>query len=786
MLLNYFKIAWRNLLRNKAFSLINILGLAIGMACTLLIILWVYNEYAWDRTHKNYGHIYHVLSNRDFNGEISTGRDMMYPLAKAAKEQIPEVEYATIVSFGETRLFSVGDKKINKQTITVSPDFFQVFTFETLLGDKDAAVKDPDALILTESTAKALFGHINVIGQAVEVGNTRTAFVKAVLKDVPRNGTLQFEGVVPFNPSSPHIKEAENDWVNCGNRVFIKTIDGASIASVEQKVLRLVRERTEGDNPTTRGSIILHPMSKWRLYSDFEGGKNVGGRIEYVNLFTWVAVIILIIACVNFMNLSTARSEKRAKEVGIRKTLGSERKQLFWQFMVESILLAFIAFLLATIIVYTVLPSFSTLLNEEIQVPYTSPKTWIFIAVLIMLTGILAGSYPAIYLSGFNPTKVLKGTFLPGKQALVPRKVLVTFQFIISIVLISATLIVYQQIQHVKSRDWGYDQNNLIMVNSSADSDKNFEALKNDLLASGKVASVSRTSRPITNIYMSTSGIRWVGAPPSENLIIGFVFADDDFARTVGTKVIEGRDFRAGDSNTVLFNKAAVETMGLKDPVGKTISWAGKDRMIVGVIDNMVMTSPYALSDPLMVGYEHRWSGHLNIRLAANDNVSQAIQAIETIYKKYSSEYPFEYRFVDEDFARKFLDEQLIGKLSVVFASLAIFICCLGLFGLVASTIERRKKEISIRKVLGASVQHLLFLMSKEFLLLISIAFMVAIPAAWWAMNKWLESYAYRIQVNLAVFFLVGVFVLLIALVTIALNASRAALKTPVTSLRNE
>lgn len=786
MLLNYFKIAWRNLLRNKTFTLINISGLAIGMASTLLIILWVYNEYAWDRTQKNYDNIYHVLANRDFNGDINTGQDMMFPLAKAAKENIPEVQYATIVSFGETRLFSVGDKKINKRTITVSPDFFKVFTFETLLGDKEAAVKDPDALILTESTTKALFGHINVIGQAIEVGNSRTAYVKAVIKDVPRNGTLQFEGVIPFNHSSPEIKEAESDWVNCGNRVFFKTVDGAVAKHIEQKVLKLVRERTEGENPTTRGSIILHPMSKWRLYSDFEGGKNVGGRIEYVNLFTWIAIIILIIACVNFMNLSTARSEKRAKEVGIRKTLGSERKQLVLQFIAESVLLSFIAFLLACIIVYSVLPAFSTLLNEEIHVPYASHYMWLFTATLILLTGILAGSYPAIYLSGFNPVKVLKGTFLPGKQALMPRKVLVTFQFIVSIVLISATLIVYQQIQHVKNRDWGYDQNNLIMVNSSADSDKSFEALKNDLLASGKVVAVNRTSGPITNIFMSTSGISWIGAPPSENLVIGFVFAGDDFAKTVGTSVVEGRDFRAGDSNTVMFNKAAIETMGLKNPVGKTVNWAGRDRTIVGVIDNMVMTSPYAPSDPLMVGYEYRWSGRINIRLAETANVNQALQTIESIYKKYSNEYPFEYRFVDEDFATKFLDEQLIGKLSVVFAGLAIFICCLGLFGLVASTIERRKKEISIRKVLGASLQHLLFLMSREFLLLISVAFMVAIPAAWWAMNKWLESYAYRIQINIAVFFLVGFLVLVIALMTIALNASKAALKTPVISLRNE
>jgi ABC-type antimicrobial peptide transport system permease subunit len=786
MLFNYFKIAWRNLLRNKAFSFINISGLAIGMASTMLIFLWVYNERSWDKTHENYNNIYHVLANRDFNGQITTGQDMMYPLAKAAKENIPGVQFATIVSFEETKLLSVGDKKINRNTLTVSPDFFNVFTFNTILGDKEAAVKDPNALILTESTAKALFGHTNVIGQAVEVSNKRTAFVKAVIEDAPRNGTLQFEGLVPFNSSSPEIKEAENEWVNCGNRIFFKTINDASVSQMEQKVLQLIKERTEGDNPTTKGSVILHPMEKWRLYSDFEGGKNVGGRIEYVNLFTWIAVIILVIACVNFMNLSTARSEKRAKEVGIRKTLGSERSHLFWQFMAESVLLALFGFVIAVAIVLPICPAFSALLNEDIVIPFASPYTWLFVVGMVLITGLLAGSYPAIYLSGFNPVKVLKGTFLPGKQAMLPRKVLVTSQFIVSIVLISATLIIFQQLQFVKNRNWGYDQNNLIMVNSTADTDKSYESLRNDLLASGQVAAVNKTSAPITNVYMSTSGINWKGAPPSSNLVIGFVFAGENFASTLGTKVISGRDFKAGDSNTVMFNKAAIETMGLKDPVGKTINWAGKDRLIVGLIDNMIMTSPYAPSDPLMVAYEDRWSGRLNIRLVPEADISRALAVVENIYKKYSSEYPFEYRFVDEDFAQKFTDEQLIGKLSIIFAGLAIFICCLGLFGLVASTIERRKKEIGIRKVLGASVQQLLYLMSKEFLLLVAIAFFVAIPTAWLGMNKWLENFAYRINIHLSLFFLVGLLILLIALITVALNASKAALKTPVTSLRNE
>ena len=786
MITNYFKLAWRNLFSNKGFSLINIAGLTIGMASTMLILLWVYSEKTWDSTNKNYDNIYHVMCNRNFNGEINTGQDMMYPLPKAAKAAFPEIANSAIVSFGNTTLLSVGEKRINKQTLNVSPEFFEIFTYATLQGNAAQAVKDPDALILTESTAKALFGNANVVGQQVEVNNGRTAIVRAVIQDAPHNSTLQFDGLIPFNPSAPNIKESENDWVNCGNRVFFKTKDGVNIAGLEKKVLQLIKDRTDNENPTTRGNIILHPMNKWRLYSEFKNGFNVGGRVEYVHLFSWIAVIILIIACVNFMNLSTARSEKRAKEVGIRKTLGSVRSQLLLQFIAESMLLSLIAFVFAALIVYACIPSFSSLLNVDITVPYAHPLTWVFAVGIIVVTGVIAGSYPAFYLSGFSPVKVLKGTFLPGKQALLPRKILVTSQFIASIIFISATLIIYQQLQYVKDRDFGYDQDFLITVNSSKDTDKGFDAFKNDLLQSGAVTAVNRTSGPITDIFMATSGITWTGAPNNANLVIGFLFSYSDFAKTLKVDVLEGRDFNTGDSNKVLFNKEAIKVMGLKSPVGSKITWAGKERTIVGVIDNMVMTSPYAPADPLMVVYEDKWSSKTNIRLNDRADIKQSLAKVENIYKKYSSEYPFEFRFVDDVFNQKFANEQLIGKLSVIFAGLAIFVCCLGLFGLVASSIERRKKEIGIRKVLGATIRSLLLLMSKEFLMLVALAFLIAIPAAWWAMNKWLQNYAYRVDVGFGVFALVGIIILVIALVTVSLNASKAALTSPVKTLRNE
>lgn len=785
MLKNHLIVAWRNLLRNKSFSVINLAGLTIGMAATMLILLWVYTEKSWDKQYKKYHSTYHVMSNRNFNGEINTGPDMMFPLARTAKASLPEVENAAVVSFPNRVIFTVGDKILTKNALSTTTDFFNIFSFDFVEGDA-SAIQDPDALIFTESTAKAFFGNTPAVGKTVKVNNDRNAMVKAVVKDIPAASTIQFEALIPFNPSSKSVQDAEQEWVNCGDRVFITTRAGTNIASLEQKMLQLIKTNTKGENPTTRGSVILHPMEKWRLYEEFKGGKNTGGRIQYVSLFIWIALIILAIACVNFMNLSTARSEKRAKEVGIRKTLGSGRAQLLIQFMTESLLLSITAALLAMGLVYALLPLFSQLLNQPIRIPYQEPVVWLTLAGITVITGLLAGSYPAFYLSGFQPVKVLKGSFLPSRGVLLPRKILVTGQFIVSIVLVSATLIIYQQLQYVKKRDLGYSPNNLITINGSPATDKSFEALKNDLMQTGMVAAVNRTSTPPTDIFGFTSGVKAVNAPASNNLIIGFMFTDVDLTKTLNARIVAGRDFRQGDSLGVIFNKEAIKLMGLTNPIGAPVTWAGRNMEIVGVVDNMVMGSPYESAAPLMFKYENKWSRYLNVRLTDKADARKAVASIENIYKKYSPAYPFEFRFVDDAFNEKFNTEQLISRLSVIFAGLGIFICCLGLFGLVSSSIERRKKEIGIRKVLGANLQQLLLLLSKEFLYLVAIAFLIAIPAAWWAMHRWLENFSYRTSISLVVFLLVGVGMLLIALATVSMNATKAALTNPVKTLRSE
>lgn len=785
MLKNHLIVAWRNLLRNKSFSAINLAGLTIGMAATMLILLWVYTEKSWDKQYKKYHSTYHVMSNRNFNGEINTGPDMMFPLARTAKASLPEVENAAVVSFPNRIIFTVGDKILTKNTLNTTTDFFNIFSFDFVEGDA-SAIQDPDALVFTESTAKAFFGNTPAVGKTVKVNNDRNAIVKAVVKDIPASSTIQFEALIPFNPSSKSVQAAEQEWVNCGDRVFITTRAGTNIASLEQKMLQLIKTNTKGENPTTKGSLILHPMEKWRLYEEFKDGKNTGGRIQYVSLFIWIALIILAIACVNFMNLSTARSEKRAKEVGIRKTLGSGRAQLLIQFITESLLLSITAAILAMGLVYALLPLFSQLLNQPIHIPYQEPVLWLILAGITVVTGLLAGSYPAFYLSGFQPVKVLKGSFLPSRGVLLPRKILVTAQFIVSIVLVSATMIIYQQLQYVKKRDLGYSPNNLITINGSPATDKSFEAIRNDLMQTGMVAAVNRTSTPPTDIFGFTSGVKAVNAPASNNLIIGFMFTDVDLTKTLNARIVAGRDFRLGDSLGVIFNKEAIKLMGLTNPIGAPVTWAGRNMEIVGVVDNMVMGSPYESAAPLMFKYENKWSRYLNVRLTEKADPRKAVASIETIYKKYSPAFPFEFRFVDDAFNEKFNTEQLISRLSVIFAGLGIFICCLGLFGLVSSSIERRKKEIGIRKVLGANLQQLLLLLSKEFLYLVAIAFLIAIPVAWWTMHRWLENFSYRTSISLLVFILVGVGMLLIALATVSMNATKAALTNPVKTLRSE
>ena len=639
----------------------------------------------------------------------------------------------------------------------------------------------PDALILTQSTAKALFGNDEAMGKVVKLDNNFDVKVTGVIEDVPEASTMQFDFITPFN----YDPQAAEDWVNCYTQLFIQTQGNINADALGKGFTNLVKKH----DPNVNGHFFLHPMSKWRLYSDFKDGKNVGGMIEYVKLFTIIAIIILLIACVNFMNLSTARSEKRAKEVGIRKTLGSAKIQLMLQFFTESMILTFAAFILSIGLVYILLPAFNSMVNKHLALHLNEASFWLTAVGILLFTGFLAGSYPAIYLSSFNPVKVLKGTFLPGKKAVMPRRVLVVLQFITSILLISSTIVIYQQIQHVKNRDIGYNPNNLVMVPaSSPDVDKNYTVIKQELLKTGLIKNVTGSSAPVTAIYNYSPAPDYAGKPANNNLIVAALGVTENFANTIGMKMVQGSDFRGlpADSGYMILNEAAVKTMGLKNPIGMKMNFFGRDFTLNGIAANVVMADPYKPVAPLMMLYRPQGINFVSIRLNDGVQPQTALKGIENIFKTYNPSFPFEYQFADQEFGKKFITEDLIGKISFVFAALAIFICCLGLAGLASFTIEKRFREIGVRKVLGASVQQLLLLISKEFLKLVGIAFLIAVPVTWWAMTNWLQHYEYRINISLWLFAIVGVFVLLLTLVIVSLNTIKAAVANPVKSLRTE
>jgi putative ABC transport system permease protein len=784
MIKNYIKIAWRNLIRNKGFSLTNILGLTIGMTCSIFIFLWVKDEVSFDKFHTNHKDIYQIMATRDFKNNIFTDPNMAFPYAGALEGSNAQIVRAVMTTHQESHLIEYGDTKIKKDLYQVTNGFFSMFSWKFIKGNAATAISDPKSIVITASAAKSFFGDNDPINKVVKIDNQENYKINAVVADPPGNSTFKFDFIVPFDFTSADTKSRMNEWYNSSNSVFIQTTPGANMAAVDKFVDQVKHQHATNDKIST---YFTFPLDKWHLYSEFKDGKNVGGMIEYVRLFTIIALIILLIACVNFMNLSTARSEKRAKEVGIRKTLGSGKKQLITQFFFESIILALIAFILSVAAVYLLMPLFNTLVTKNLHLAIFETYFIVGAIFIILFTGVVAGSYPALYLSSFNPVKVLKGTFAAGKSAVLPRRILVVGQFVISILLISATIIVYQQIQHIKDRKIGYNPDNLIMVPSSGDIDKNYAAITQELTNTGLIASVTRTSAPITQIWWKSPSPDYDGKPADASIIFSGLSTDVGFTKTMGVKILQGRDFNAtpGDSSVMLLNKAAVDAMHLKNPIGMEMRY-GRKYTVVGVIDNIVMASPYDPVDPLMVYYNPNGSSMVSMRLKDGVQPQKAIKAMEATFKKFNPQNLFEYQFVDQEFGKKFLTEELISRITNIFAGLAIFICCIGLAGLASFTIEKRFREIGVRKVMGASVRQLLMLISTEFLKLVLIAFVIAVPLTWWFMNNWLQKYTYHINISIWLFAVVGALILLLTLVVVSLNTLKAATANPVKSLRSE
>ncbi|UFH52457.1 ABC transporter permease [Spirosoma sp. KNUC1025] len=804
MIRSYLTIAFRNLLKNKSYSAINIGGLAVGMAVAMLIGLWIKDELSANKHHKNYETLYEVKLNQTFDGKRGTQDAIPFPLGEELKTNYPDFKGVAMYERSEgNRSLVVGNQKFIKHGMYIGDEAIDMFSLNILNGPKNP-LKEPYSIVLTDETALALFGNQDPIGKIVRLDNAVDLKVTAVLAKQPHNATLQFDYLLPW-----HLQEARYDWVrnyaktdwrNNDWGVFAQLKDGIDPAQTNAKIKNVILTHLSPSDPTSRNQvkpeIFLHPMAKWRLYSEFTDGKNTGGFIQYVRVFGIFGLFILVIACINFMNLSTARSEKRAKEVGVRKAVGSGRKQLIGQFLSESTLIAALALLLASGIVLIALPYFNKLTEKTINVEFGNPIFWGLLVLFTVFTGLLAGSYPALYLSSFNPVQILKGSVHIGKNASWPRKILVVIQFTFSIALMIGTIIIYQQIQHGKNRPIGFTRQGLISVNSSKDLLSHFEALEAELMATGAVASICKTNAPPTQWWSSNSGWKWKGATPEDESVIFTTIATSyDYTKTMGIKLKEGRDFSRDfttDSTGVLLNEAAVKRMGFnqrngRSPIGEMLRWAGKDWTVIGVIPDIVIEwSAYRAVAPMTIIFDKNWVNFINVRLNPTVAPSVAIQKIAPIFNKYNPVYPFDYKFADTEYAKKFNYEELIGNLSAIVCLLAIFISCLGLFGLASFMAEQRTKEIGIRKVLGASVTNVWGLLSKDFVVLVIISCLVASPIAWYAMNQWLEAYTYKISIEAGVFLIVLLLALIITLLTVSYQAIHAALLNPVKSLRSE
>ncbi|MBX2916090.1 MAG: ABC transporter permease [Cyclobacteriaceae bacterium] len=785
MLFNYLKIAVRNLQRNSIYSIINITGLAIGITCSVLILLWVVNEKTYDRFHVNYEQLGQFWLHNEFSDNIASYNSVPLPLYEFMKTYDSRIKNTAIAHWPYPQLLTVGETKLNQEGQFVTPEFLEMFAFPFVKGSP-ASLTDAASIVLTESLAKTLFGDADAMNKTVLLDNTYSLRVTGILKDLPQNSSFQFKFLAPWAilAQQDWIKRNQDMWDDQSFQVFAELQPGVSMAEVNASIKNVIRQK----EPDEKVDLFIHPLKDWHLRSQFKNGVQTAGMDEYVTGFTFIAVFILVIACINFMNLATARSEHRAREVGIRKSVGSRRSDLIWQFIGESVLITTVAFTLAIVLAELTLPLFNTLVGKKLFIHYASPYTWLLAIAFILITGLFAGSYPAFYLSSFNPVRVLKGKSV-GNQAVAPRKFLVSLQFFFSICLIVSMVVIYKQIDFVKARDVGYNRNGLVMITSNEELNKNYNTLREQLLATGKVKMITTSSSPITAIY-GNNILDWPGKPADREILFSRVFIGNDYAETMGIEMVEGRTFSQAfksDTAAMILNEAALDVMGLQNPIGETISLWSRKWTVVGIMRDVLMSSPFKSVQPGFFLYAPGGGEVITLRLAETQDLAASLKTIETIFKELNPAYPFEYEFVDQSFEQKFATINMIGTLASVFASLAIIITCLGLLGLATFTAEQRTKEIGIRKVLGATNLNIVTLISKDFTRLVLVGFVFATPVAWYGLNYWLEnSYSYRITIAWWVIPVAGLAALLLTLLIVATQALRAASANPTESLRSE
>jgi ABC-type antimicrobial peptide transport system permease subunit len=786
MLKNYFKIAWRNLTNNKAFTFINVAGLAVGMAASILILLWVQFEISVDRFHKNSDRVYAVWRNSSMQGEVNTWDYTPAPYAPTMKEQFPEVEEVARITEWDQQLLTFGDNNFYEEATFTDPGFFKMFSFDALEGDPVAALSEPGNIVLTASVAKKLFGDETAIGKRVMVAKQLDFEVKAIIKDLPANTDFPFTVFLPFKKLES-MGWADDYWRNNSYRTFTLLNENTELSSFNQKFADFTVSNSDIENIND----FLFPVRDLHLYSKFENGTSVGGKIELIRLFGIVSIIVLILAAINFVNLSTAQSDKRSKEVGIRKISGAGKGMLIGQFLAESTLIALSAYLLALLIVSISFEGFKAFVGLELEDPFSQPYFWAISVVYVFVTGILAGSYPAFLLSSFKPTVIFKSNMgAKNNFGLKPREVLVVFQFAVVVTLISCVWIVRDQMQFVQNRDLGINKDNLIFHPVTESMRKNKLTLRNELLALPDVAEVSYTFSPLTSIYSDTDGMKWEGKDPDYRPSIRRMGTDANLVKTAGMELIAGRDIDIytfpNDSLSAILNEKTVETMGFEDPIGQVITDGDLTFTVVGVVKDFIMESPFEDVVPIMVMGPKRNLNFIHIRFMENRDDLNSLASVEAVFNKFNPDSPFEYKFVDQEHARKFLSQQRTAKLTSLFTGLAVVISCMGLFGLATFIAERRKKEISVRKVLGASIGSVVGLISSEFTKLVLISVLIGIPATWYFMSDWLETFAYRTTIDWTLFLWTGGLTLLVALLTVSAQAIKAAMVNPAETLKSE
>ena len=791
MFKNFVKVMFRSLTKNKAYSFLNIFGLAIGITCAALIFLWVENEVSFDAVHVKKEKLYIARENQKYDTYVFTHQSTPGVMGPAIQAEIPGVANVCRASEGTySMLYSYNNKPVFAGTLYAEPSLFNMFTLPFIEGNAASAFTQLHSVVITQKTAIKFFGtDKNALGKNIRVDNKQDYTVTGVLKDIPANSSVQFECVMPFQiywGKSPWLKS----WGNNSLTTYIELKPGVDSKTVDKQLYGFIQKR----EPQNLGRVFLFAMNDWHLYDDFkEGIKTGGGQIEYVRLFSVIAWIIIFIACINFMNLATARSEKRAREVGVRKVLGAGKKSLALQFIGEALFMSIVAAVLAVILMSLVLPAFNMLVQKQLTIGFNNIYHILALLGLTLACGLIAGSYPSLYLSSFNPVAVLKGLKLKDSGAAYIRKGLVVMQFTVSVVLIISTVIVYQQIQHIKSRQLGFDKDKLLEIGLQGDMAKNYMSIKQDLLNTGFVQSTALSDHSIIYGGNNTSGLTWDGKPAGSEILISQRYVTPEFFETSGLKVIEGRNILEIDTASkpvaTVITQSLQKLMGKGSALGKRIHY-GSDTtscVVVGVVNDYVYGNMYGKPDPVMFfSSAPKNTQVMYVKIKAQQPIEASIAAIQGVFKKDNPAYPFEYRFVDDQFNQMFLSEMLVGKLSRVFAALAIIISCLGLFGLAAYTAERRIKEIGIRKVLGASVSGIASLLSKDFLQLVIISCVIAFPVAYWAMQNWLKTYQYHINIQWWVFALAGFSAMVIAVVTISFQSIKAALANPVKSLRSE